>query len=74
LHPGQLSGGASSLTARAARVPQCGQKSIPANIVPKHDGQATVVRIEPQYSQLDALRLGAGAPQVGQLKEAGISG
>ena len=46
---------------------------MPTNIAPKHDGQDVVVRVEPQYSQRAASGPAAGAPQVGQLSEAGIA-
>src|SRR5512133_481709 len=69
LHPGQRSEAPFSSTARAALAPQLGQNSMPANIVPKHDGHATVVSVEPQYSQRVASAPCAGAPHVGQLRE-----
>jgi hypothetical protein len=45
---------------------------MPTNIAPKHDGHDVVVSVEPQYSQRDASGPAAGAPQVGQLSEAGM--
>jgi len=33
----------------AAVAPQCGQYLLPRNIIPKHDGQATVASFDSQY-------------------------
>jgi hypothetical protein len=65
---GQGSGAPLSPTMGAAFAPQLGQNSAPANIVAKHDGHATVLSAERQYSQRTASA-GAGAPQLGQLRE-----
>src|SRR5437879_361545 len=53
-------------SARAAAAPQCGQCLLPRNIIPKHEGHATVASREPQKTQVEASDELA-APQFGQL-------
>jgi len=46
--------------------PQCGQYLLPMNIMPKHEGQATVASFDSQYwhcGESDEI----AAPQLGQL-------
>jgi hypothetical protein len=47
---------------------------MPANIDPKHDGQATDMSVEPQYAHRVASGPAAAAPQVGQFSEEGMVG
>jgi len=63
---GHFNGAASASSARAAAAPQCGQCLLPMNIMPKHEGQATVASREPQKIQVVASDELA-APQFGQL-------
>jgi hypothetical protein len=65
-HRGHFNGVSSAASARAAAVPQCGQCLLPLNIMPKHDGQATVARRDSQKTQIEASEELA-APQLGQL-------
>src|SRR2546429_3644334 len=51
----------------AAVAPQCGQCLLPRNIIPKHDGQATVASFDSQYWHCgESLEI--AAPQFGQLR------
>src|SRR5258706_9857863 len=63
---GQSSGGAPGISVRAAWAPQCEQNFEPTNIMPKQEGQATVARRAPQWSQRVAS-VEAEAPHIGHL-------
>ncbi len=52
---------------RSARAPQCEQNFAPRNIIPKHEGHATVANRAPQCAQL-VESVEAGAPHIGQLR------
>jgi hypothetical protein len=65
---------ASLTSVRSAFAPQWEQNFSPTNIIPKQDGQATVARRAPQWSQRVAS-VEAGAPHMGHLRvSAGING
>ena len=73
LQRGHNSGfGGSATSTRSACAPQCEQNFSPTNIIPKHDGQATVASRAPQCSHRVAS-VEAAAPHIGQLRvSAGI--
>jgi hypothetical protein len=56
------------ITCRSDLAPQCEQCLLPRNIMPKHEGQATVARRDLQNSH-DVELAGAAAPQLGQLSD-----
>src|SRR5205809_447157 len=62
---GQSSGGAPGISVRAACAPQCEQNFAPTNIIPKQEGQATVAKRAPQWSQ-EVESVEAGDPHIGQ--------
>jgi hypothetical protein len=69
---GHNSGLASGTSDRSACAPQCGQNFSPANIIPKHFGQATVASRAPQCSHTGAS-VETVAPHDGQFSvSAGI--
>src|SRR5207247_1805983 len=60
------SGAAPAASVRSALAPQCEQNFAPTNIIPKHEGHATVASRAPQCSHWVAS-VEAGAPHIGQL-------
>jgi len=48
LHRGHFSTDKGAAAASAGAAPQCGQYLLPMNIIPKHDGHATVASFDSQ--------------------------
>src|SRR5882724_5219455 len=72
-HRGQSRFSPDAASLRLGSAPQCEQNFSPTNIIPKHDGQATVAKRALQYSQCVAP-VEAEAPQDGHFSvSAGIN-